>query len=216
LDSIGLHDGATYFVAERAMSCAQPPPHARCDAGGRGRAIRQARAGAWANAPIMATTGEQTSLSLEPPNGKKPDTRAAIHTIGTSTRSWEQFIETLKAYGIEAVVDVRSFPASRRFAHFWREPMEKRLPEEGIEYHYLGRELGGYRKGGYEAHMETADFARGLAQLEDLARRRRTAFFCAERVPWKCHRRYIGAKLQQRGWRVIHILDAERTWEFTY
>jgi len=143
----------------------------------------------------------------------EPRHRPAIFSLGTGTRSWEEFVGVLMAYGIEAVADVRSLPASRRFPHFQRDEMQQRLPQAGIEYHYLGRDLGGYRKGGYEAHTLTDEFARGVDELESLARAHRTAFFCAERAPWECHRRYIGAELAARGWHVIHIVDAGRTWE---
>jgi uncharacterized protein (DUF488 family) len=74
-------------------------------------------------------------------------------------------------------------------------------------------ELGGYRTGGSEKHMESPAFKKGLTQLEQAARARRTAFCCAERFPWRCHRRFIAQALERKGWRVIHILDRDRTWE---
>jgi uncharacterized protein (DUF488 family) len=40
-----------------------------------------------------------------------------------------------------------------------------------------------------------------------------TTFLCAERLPWRCHRRWIGDSLIAKGWRVIHIVDERRTWE---
>ena len=75
-----------------------------------------------------------------------------LWTIGHSNRSMEAFLELLKEYRIQVLVDVRSFPTSK-IEHFKKEAMEKWLPEHGIEYVWLGRELGGYQRGGYKAHM---------------------------------------------------------------
>jgi uncharacterized protein (DUF488 family) len=71
-----------------------------------------------------------------------------IFTLGTSLRSFEDFIEIINNYEIEAVLDVRSFPRSK-FEHFSKSSLERSLKKELIDYHFLGKELGGYRKGGY-------------------------------------------------------------------
>jgi uncharacterized protein (DUF488 family) len=39
-----------------------------------------------------------------------------------------------------------------------------------------------------------------------------TAFVCAERLPWKCHRRHIAQALAARGWDVRHIIEEDRLW----
>jgi uncharacterized protein (DUF488 family) len=134
-----------------------------------------------------------------------------IYTIGSSRRTEEEFIETLRAYNIESLVDVRSFPKSK-LEHFARENLSDILKDSGIEYIYLGRELGGFRKGGYEAYTETEGFHSGVEKLEEIASRKRTVFMCAERFPWKCHRRYISRELNHRGWKVIHIIENDRVW----
>jgi uncharacterized protein (DUF488 family) len=70
-----------------------------------------------------------------------------IWTIGHSNRSLATFLELLNDHGIEALVDVRSFPTSK-IEHFKKEQMEKWLPKHGVEYLWFGKELGGYRHGG--------------------------------------------------------------------
>jgi uncharacterized protein (DUF488 family) len=135
-----------------------------------------------------------------------------IFTLGTSNRSWEEFIHLLRAHGIEMVIDVRSFPTSK-FDHFKRESMNPSLAEAGLGYYFLGKELGGYRKGGYEAYTRTLEYLVGLELLERMASRCRSAFVCAERLPWRCHRRFIGRSLKERGWEVTHIIDEKRVWE---
>ncbi|MFQ5520040.1 MAG: DUF488 family protein [Candidatus Methylomirabilia bacterium] len=96
-------------------------------------------------------------------------------TVGHSTRSLEVFLSLLTAAGIEAVIDVRRWPVSARHPHFSRPPLEEALRATGLAYHHLGAALGGYRDGGYEAHMETAEFQTGLEELERLAHDRRAA-----------------------------------------
>ena len=135
-----------------------------------------------------------------------------IFTIGTSNRSLEEFVHLLQISGIEMVVDVRSFPTSR-FHHFRRGALSQSLGEAGLGYSYLGKELGGYRKGGYEAYMQSQDFLRGRELLERMATRCRYAILCAERLPQRCHRRFIGRSLEERGWKIVHIIDEGKAGE---
>ncbi len=134
-----------------------------------------------------------------------------IYSAGTSTRSEEEFIELLKSYGIRCVVDVRSFPTSR-LEHFKGKNLELILKREWIKYVYLGNELGGFRKGGYEVHLLSDAFRRGLEKMESIASEEPTLFICAERLPWRCHRRFIGNVLEEKGWTVIHIIEKDRVW----
>jgi uncharacterized protein (DUF488 family) len=53
---------------------------------------------------------------------------------------------------------------------------------------------------------------RGLKQLEGIGLERRTVFFCSERFPWKCHRRWVAGELVKRGWQVIHIIERGKVW----
>ncbi|MBI5967741.1 MAG: DUF488 domain-containing protein [Deltaproteobacteria bacterium] len=135
-----------------------------------------------------------------------------IFTLGTSNRTFAEFVELLRSYDVEMVTDVRSFPTSK-FPHFKQETLSQTLGKAGVGYYYLGKELGGYRKGGYEAYTQTYAYLRGLELLERMASRCRCAILCAERLPWRCHRRFIGRSLQERGWQVVHIIDEKRVWE---
>jgi len=62
---------------------------------------------------------------------------------------------------VEVVVDVRRFPSSR-FEHFDKEKLAELLSEAGIDYLYMGEELGGYRHGGYQEYTTTSEFQAGL------------------------------------------------------
>ncbi len=135
-----------------------------------------------------------------------------IFTLGSSNRSLEEFLQLLRTNAMEMVIDVRSFPTSK-FPHFKKESLSQSLGENGLGYVSLGKELGGYRKGGYEAYTQTYDYLRGLELVERLASRCRCTILWAERFPWRCHRRFIGRSMQERGWKVWHIIEEGRVWE---
>jgi uncharacterized protein (DUF488 family) len=135
-----------------------------------------------------------------------------IFTVGTSDRSADEFFGLLEQHRIRYLVDVRRFPTSRKFPHFGGEVLAALAQERGLEYLSLGHLLGGYRPGGYRHHMLSSEFKKGLARLEQLAFQAKAVVLCAERFPWRCHRRFIAAALQERGWRVFHIIDVDRTW----
>jgi len=148
-----------------------------------------------------------------------------IWTIGHSTRTIEEFIGALQANGIKFVVDVRLLPGSRRYPQFNKEALAKSLADHAIGYERFP-ELGGRRKPrrdsrntawrndafrGYADHMETAEFANGIARLQQMADRDgATAIMCAEAVWWRCHRSLIADYLKAQGVDVIHILDANK------
>jgi uncharacterized protein (DUF488 family) len=142
-----------------------------------------------------------------------------VHTVGHSTLSWDAFLGLLRAHAIDAVADVRRFPASRRHPHFARPALEAALAEAGVAYAWLPA-LGGRRAArpdsphvawrnaafrGYADHMEGAEFREGLAALLRFAAGRRAAVLCAEAVPWRCHRQLVADALLARGVEVRHV-----------
>ena len=148
-----------------------------------------------------------------------------IWTIGHSTRTFEEFKSILDAHQIQTLVDVRTFPGSRRFPHFNQEQLSITLEKAGVRYLHM-RELGGRRKAredsrntawqnagfrGYADHMETSEFEQGIARLLEVARESRTTVMCAESLWWRCHRSLIADFLKSKGVEVIHILDARKT-----
>jgi uncharacterized protein (DUF488 family) len=153
-----------------------------------------------------------------------------IWTVGHSTRSGEAFVQILTAHGIEVLVDVRTYPGSRRYPQFNREALAESLREAGIEYQHEPR-LGGRRTPrsdshntawrnaqfrGYADHMETEAFKNGVRELLELASRKRVAVMCAEAVWWRCHRSLIADYLKAEGHEVIHILDEKKTEEHPF
>jgi uncharacterized protein (DUF488 family) len=134
-----------------------------------------------------------------------------IYTLGTDRRSEEDFTEILFAYSIQSLIDVRSFPRSK-IPIFSRENLEDLLKREGIDYHFLGKELGGFRKGGYTSYIITNEFNKGIDLVESIALYKMSVIICAEKLPWKCHRKWISRELHKRDWEVDHIIDKGKVW----
>lgn len=135
-----------------------------------------------------------------------------VFTLGTSNRTQNEFLEILNHYQIKVVVDVRHFPTSKLFPHFKKENLEKILKENGMDYYHIEK-LGGYRKGGYEEYTKTKEFKEGLEKLIEISKEKQTAIICAEKFPWKCHRAFIAQKLEEKGIKVLHILEKDKIWE---
>jgi len=126
----------------------------------------------------------------------------------------------LEAHSIRTLVDIRAFPVSRRLPHFNRENLEKSLADVGVRYVWM-RELGGYRKAtraespntglrnqsfrNYADHMLSAEFKNAAGDLVKLAEQGRTAYMCAERVYFRCHRMLVSDYLVLHGHEVQHI-----------
>jgi uncharacterized protein (DUF488 family) len=132
--------------------------------------------------------------------------KITVWTIGHSNRSIEKFLELLNEHSIEVLADIRSFPTSK-IEHFKRENLKHWLPENGIKYVWLGKELGGYRKGGYKRHMRTKLFREGVQKLLEIAKQRKICIMCMEKNPKYCHRRFLSAYLERKGVEVIHIIE---------
>jgi uncharacterized protein (DUF488 family) len=145
---------------------------------------------------------------------------ARLFTIGHSTRTLEDLIHVLQAHGIKTLVDIRAFPMSRRLPHFNRESLENALPPAGIEYVWI-KDLGGRRKKiltespniglrndsfrNYADYMQTPEFGQAIGRLVHIAEKSQTAYMCAERVYFHCHRMLVSDWLVAHGHQVLHI-----------
>lgn len=153
-----------------------------------------------------------------------------IWTIGHSTRSGEEFTQILKAHEIEVLVDVRTYPGSRRYPQFNRDTLGEALREKGIEYKHKAN-LGGRRTPkpdshntawrnaqfrGYADYMESDEFKNGVRELLELAASARVAVTCAEAVWWRCHRSLIADYLKAEGHEVVHIIDEKKSEEHPF
>ena len=145
---------------------------------------------------------------------------ARLYTIGHGDQSAASFTNRSRRAELDAVVDVRSIPASRRHPDFVREAMERWVPGAGIRYRWEP-ELGGFRRAlpdsvntglrnasfrGYADHMASAGFAEALGRVLGEATAARLAVMCSETLWWRCHRRLIAdAATLLHGVEVLHI-----------
>ncbi|MFI2645311.1 DUF488 family protein [Streptomyces sp. NPDC018610] len=145
-----------------------------------------------------------------------------IRTVGHSTRDFDEMLALLRDNDVTCLVDVRSFPSSRKYPQWNQSAIVEALPPD-ITYRWIPR-LGGRRhtpKGtptvngawrvkafrDYADYMATDEFAQGLRELLELAAHERPAIMCSEAVPWRCHRRLITDALIVAGAEVTHIMS---------
>jgi uncharacterized protein (DUF488 family) len=163
---------------------------------------------------------------------------ATLYTIGHSTRTLDELVAALQAHGVTTLVDIRAFPMSRRMPHFNGESLEIELPSRGIRYVWM-KELGGHRKKiredspntglrneafrNYADYMLTPEFGAAIRRLLEIAGPTlspkegeedgapgNTAYMCAERVYFQCHRMLVSDYLTAHGHMVLHIDDDKR------
>ena len=146
-----------------------------------------------------------------------------ILTIGHSSHPLGTFLCLLQKHEIEALVDVRRYPVSRRHPHFSREALSASLAEESIRYHWF-ESLGGNRKRAKDAppslnrgiedeafrnyadYMATDEFRQGVAKLIEIAGGHRSVIMCAENDYRRCHRQLLSDYLWANDFSVHHIL----------
>jgi uncharacterized protein (DUF488 family) len=146
-------------------------------------------------------------------------------TFGHGAASAEQMVSLLQGAGVAVLVDVRTFPGSRRHPHVAQAELRSWLPEAGISYRWDKR-LGGLRTSepdspdvalgvdafrGYAGHMRTPAFLTAVDQVLALAGVQVTAVMCAESLWWRCHRRMLADFVTAaRGVAVRHLMHDGR------
>ncbi|MDD4458096.1 MAG: DUF488 domain-containing protein [Syntrophotalea acetylenica] len=140
-----------------------------------------------------------------------------IYTIGYAPHNLGSFIVLLKQIGITAIADVRSQPYSRYKPEFNREVLGRALRVSGIQYVFLGEEIGArpsdqacYEHGrvSFDRLAETPLFKQGIKRLQKGRESHSIALMCAEKDPITCHRMVLVSKvLQEDGIEVLHILE---------
>jgi uncharacterized protein (DUF488 family) len=146
---------------------------------------------------------------------------AILYTVGHSTRSLDELVEALQSHSIQTLVDIRTFPMSRRLPQFNRESLQASLPAAGIRYVWM-KELGGYRKNireesphvelrnasfrNYADYMLTPAFENAMwPNWLRWPRAHARPYMCAERVYFRCHRMLVSDWLVARGHEVMHL-----------
>ncbi len=155
-----------------------------------------------------------TSIEMDTP-------KTAIFTIGHSNHTWERFLELLTPHRIELLVDVRSYPRSRFAPWSNREKLDAGLRTQGIEYRWMGNQLGGMPRGPgrstdlerisvdewYRTRSEAPDFLAAIAEVSQMAMKKRLVLMCSEGDPERCHRTLLLAPMiSNLDFELLHIL----------
>jgi len=143
-------------------------------------------------------------------------------TLGHGTATADELSALIRGAGIEALVDVRSVPKSRRHPQFWREEMARWIPQLAGSSYRWAPDLGGFRPvdrnspnvalrhpsfRAYADYMETPAFAAGMSELLAQAAGATTAVMCSETLWWRCHRRLIADAAELlHGETVLHLM----------
>ena len=141
-----------------------------------------------------------------------------LYTIGYSGFNVNDFVNILKKYGVNVLIDVRSNPFSSYFSAYNKELLEQALKSHNIYYRNYAKEFGAqqtesrfYTPQGYlDFEMFTASpiYNDGYHKIEDgLKRDYVFAFMCAEKDPIDCHRSIMISKtFNDNGYSILHLL----------
>ncbi|MXV14316.1 DUF488 family protein [Pedobacter sp. HMF7056] len=140
-----------------------------------------------------------------------------VYTIGHGTRKAGDFLNLLKRFGIEYLIDVRSAPYSKYNPQYNRFALKAFLEQHGIRYVFMGDAMGGRPgdPGCYHAEgkvdysvVKTKEFFRqGIERLKKAhIQGLKVAVMCSESKPCECHRsKLIGEVLRDDGIFLQHI-----------
>jgi uncharacterized protein (DUF488 family) len=140
-----------------------------------------------------------------------------LFTIGHSNRRMEDFVNLLKGFNINCVVDVRSMPYSKFAEQFNRENIKLALKKEGIKYIFMGEELGARRMESclmtngivdFEKVIKDEKFLKGIQRvINGIKKGYKIVLMCTEKVPIDCHRAIlVSRKFNDMGEKVVHIM----------
>jgi uncharacterized protein (DUF488 family) len=140
-----------------------------------------------------------------------------IYSIGHGNRKIDDFLNVLKNYGIEYLIDVRSQPYSKYNPQFNQNDLKYFLEQSGITYVFMGDSIGGrpsdptcYDDEGkvdYQKVKEKNFFKLGLERLKTAYDKNiPIAIMCSESKPCECHRsKLIGRALAEQNIYLKHI-----------
>lgn len=144
------------------------------------------------------------------------ETNKILYTVGHSNQTLESFVEEIKSFGIDCIVDVRSVPASKYVPQFNRDSLQEYLVKEGISYGHFGYEFGARRNDALDINnnvdfvktTKTEAFLQGVERIiQGLNSGYKIALMCTESNPLECHRfAMVSRFFHESGIPVCHIL----------
>jgi len=152
----------------------------------------------------------------------KKEKQSTIYSIGHGNKTIEQFIDEIKLYNIEYLIDVRTTPYSKWNPHFNKNELIYALKENNIKYIYLGDKIGGlpsdkscYTDDGKIDYLLLKDknfFKEGLNRLVKAnSKNIKVVTMCSETKPEECHRsKLIGKELLMIDIDMKHIINKDK------
>ena len=144
--------------------------------------------------------------------------RPTIYTVGHSTHPIEVFLDLLKTFSVNCLIDVRSVAASSYNPQYNKEPLTNFLKANGIFYMHFAEEFGARHtdpdlldeegKVNFELVRKSWNFKNGVERLwQGLDKGYTIALMCSEGEPFDCHRfSMVSIALEKDGFEVKHIL----------
>ena len=141
-----------------------------------------------------------------------------IYTLGHSNYPFYKFIEILKKYDINYVVDIRSTPYSKYNTQYNKEFLHETLKNLGYTYIYMADEFGAKRKtkvsytdegyADFDKVILEDEFKRGIERLKvGCSKNYKIVLLGAMQEPIRCHRAILlGKELIKAGFDVKHIM----------
>jgi len=141
-----------------------------------------------------------------------------IYTIGHSTHHADYFLELLREYAVNCIIDVRSVAASSYNPQYNEEPFKNFLKNNKIIYMHFAEEFGARQtdpnllddegKLDFDKVRKSWFFKSGLERVwQGVEKGYVMALMCSESEPLDCHRfSMVSVGLQTDGFEVKHIL----------
>ncbi len=119
--------------------------------------------------------------------------------IGHSVRAISEFLDKMKGYQIDILVDIRTYPRSRFQSQYNQKALADSLSSVGVFYIYRGKNLGGKE--------ENVDYEETIDELVDIINGgENVCVMCSEGDYRKCHRStMLEPSFRERGLNVVHI-----------
>lgn len=139
-----------------------------------------------------------------------------IFTVGYGNRKLQILIDLLKKYRITTLVDIRTNPFSRFQPHYNKLRFGEILKEQGINYLFLGQELGGKPKDAkyyihgildYQIVNNAPEYKEAIQGLINRSEEGEIlCLMCCELKPDECHRKtLVGETLYVKEILIKHI-----------
>lgn len=139
-----------------------------------------------------------------------------LFTIGHSTHEINYFVDLLKAYDVNCVVDVRTLAASRFNPQYNKSALSASLRDNKITYIHMPEEFGARHtdpslltngRVDFDKVRKSESFKKGVERIRHGVNKGFTiALMCAEAEPLECHRFSMISVALKDEFDIVHIL----------